>query len=166
MAKTYEPIATSTLGSASNSVSFTGIPSTYTDLVLVCNWVENSTEDLCVRVGNGSIDTSSSYSLTYMYGTASSASGSRQATTFWDVSQVPATTTQFTTTLMNFQNYANSTTYKTMISRSGAVSVGTIAEVALWRKTNPIERIEIRCGFGANTFNIGSSFTLYGLKAA
>ena len=34
--KTYQPIATSTVsGSSTNSVTFTGIPSTYNDLILI-----------------------------------------------------------------------------------------------------------------------------------
>jgi hypothetical protein len=35
MAKTYEPIATTTLGTAAATVTFSSISGTYTDLVLV-----------------------------------------------------------------------------------------------------------------------------------
>ena len=163
---TYTPIATTTLGSNQNAVNFTSISQAYTDLVLVCTWIENSTEDLCMRVGNGSVDTASNYSLTYLVGNGSTASSGRSATSFWDVSQVPATTSQFATTIVNFQNYSNTTTYKTAISRSGAAAVGTVAEVGLWRSTSAIDTIQLRCGFGSNTFNTGSTFTLYGIAAA
>jgi hypothetical protein len=37
MAKTYEPIATTTLSSAQSSVTFSSISGSYTDLVLVSN---------------------------------------------------------------------------------------------------------------------------------
>lgn len=165
MASTYVPIQTYTLGSNTNTVTFTVLPSTYTDLVVICNWVENSTEDLCVRVGNGSVSTSG-YSLTYLWGNGSSAGSGRASTSFWDVSQLPASTTQPATTFMNFMSYANTNTYKTMLSRSGAAPVGVISEVALWSNTSAIERIELRCGYGTNTFNAGSTFTVYGIKAA
>jgi len=37
MPKTYEPIATTTLGSNQTTITFSSIPSTYTDLVIVSN---------------------------------------------------------------------------------------------------------------------------------
>jgi hypothetical protein len=162
--QTYTPIMTTTLTSNSNAVNFTVIPQTYTDLVLICTWIENSTEDLSMRVGNGSVSTTG-YSTTFLIGNGSTATSSRQSLTYWDVSQIPATTTQFATTIVNFQNYSNTTTFKTAISRSGAAAAGTVAEVALWRSTSAIDTIQLRCGFGANTFNTGSTFTLYGIKA-
>lgn len=165
MPKTYEPITTQTLGSNNNAVNFTSIPQTYTDLILVCIWVENSTEDLSMRVGNGTLSTTNYY-LTYLAGNGTTASSGRATTSFWDVSQVPATTTNFATTIVNFQNYSNTTTFKTALSRSGAAGAGTVAEIALWGSTSAIDTIQLRCGFGSNTFNTGSTFTLYGIKAA
>ena len=37
MAKTYTPIATQTLSTATANVTFSSIPSAYTDLVIVCD---------------------------------------------------------------------------------------------------------------------------------
>ena len=39
--RTYTPIATTTLGSATNTLTFNSIPSTYTDLVIICNYSQN-----------------------------------------------------------------------------------------------------------------------------
>jgi hypothetical protein len=41
MASTYEPIATTTLGTATASVTFSSISGAYTDLVLVCRYPWN-----------------------------------------------------------------------------------------------------------------------------
>jgi hypothetical protein len=166
MAKTYEPIATQTLGSNTNTINFTSIPTTYTDLILVSNWVENSTESMCIRVGNGSVNTTSIYSVTYLIGTGSAASSGRYASSFWEFSQMPATTTEFNANIIHFQNYSNTTTFKTAIGRSSTASQGTAAIVGLWRSTAAINTIQLRCGFGSNTFNTGSTFTLYGVKSA
>ena len=64
MPNTYEPIATNTLGSAASSVTFSSIPSTYTDLIVVMNYA-NSTglADVFFRF-NG--DTGSNYSDTIL----------------------------------------------------------------------------------------------------
>ena len=43
MPATYEPIATTTLGSAQATVTFSSIPGTYTDLVLITNSRSDST---------------------------------------------------------------------------------------------------------------------------
>lgn len=163
---TYTLIASSTLGSNQNIVEFTNISGSYTDLFLVCTWIENSTEDLCIRVGNGSLDTGSNYSNTYLYGNGTTATSGRQSsTTFIDVSQIPATTSIYTTTIINFMDYANTTTNKTILSRSGNANYGTVAQVALWRSTSAINYIRLNCGYGSNTFNSGSTFKLYGIEA-
>ena len=70
MAITYEPIATTTLGSAQASVSFSSF-SGYTDLVLVCVATTASDDQFLSVQFNG--DTGSNYSNTYMTGNGSTA---------------------------------------------------------------------------------------------
>ena len=75
---TYVPIESKTLGSAANNITFTSIPQTYTDLVLVFNGDLTSITGCSVRVGNGSIDTGNNYSLTRMWGKVDGTKGSNR----------------------------------------------------------------------------------------
>jgi hypothetical protein len=160
MPATYEPIATQTLGSAASAVTFSGIPSTYTDLVLVTSIFDANT--FCMlRVNN---DSASNYSYTYVQGngsTASSGRGSNQTETYL----YSTATTSRNVTILNFQNYANTTTNKTWIQRDSSAS-STFAYVNLWRSTSAINRIDIISASATNSILSGSTFTLYGIKAA
>jgi hypothetical protein len=63
-------------------------------------------------------------------------------------------------------NYANTTTYKTIISRGDSAGFWNIANVALWRKTpEAITSITVFPA-GLNNWIAGSTFTLYGITAA
>jgi hypothetical protein len=62
-------------------------------------------------------------------------------------------------------NYSNTTTYKTVLLRSNNASAITVATVGLWRSTSAINTIKIYAD-GAAVFSVGSTFTLYGIKAA
>ena len=166
MPSTYEAIATNTLGSAAASVTFSSISGTYTDLVLVFNGAASGTVDLLMRVGNGSVDTGSNYSATYLYGSGSVAGSYRyttQTSLYLDYSAA-LTTTFESVYLMNLMNYANTTTYKTILVRPNTPSRYVEAGVGLWRSTSAINTIELRPTSG--TFATGSTFTLYGIKAA
>jgi hypothetical protein len=61
-------------------------------------------------------------------------------------------------------NYSNTTTNKTCISRAARTDVSTWAFVNLWRNTAAITSLRIT-GLG-ETYSTGSTFTLYGIKAA
>ena len=68
-------------------------------------------------------------------------------------------------TIINIQNYSNTTTYKTALVRynNGGVIVEGI--VNLWRNTAAITQIDF--GNSSANYLAGSTFTLYGiLKAA
>ena len=70
-------------------------------------------------------------------------------------------------TVTHFMNYSNTTTYKTLLSRSGTLGgsyTGTTLIAGLWRSTSAITSILVGCT--TNTFVAGSTFTLYGIKAA
>ncbi len=76
MTKTYVPISTTTLGSNASTVSFSSIPGTYTDLVIVMGVISTSNTGHYVYLQyNG--DTGSNYSTTILTGTGSSAVSTR-----------------------------------------------------------------------------------------
>jgi len=160
MPTTYEPIATTTLGSAAASVSFTSISGSYTDLVVV-NFTISGNGSASLTV-NG--DTGSNYSRTFMYGDGSSAASGRSSNASSFTYTVGGTTNVYSATILNLMNYSNSTTYKTFLLRGNDPSGATAAHIGLWRNTAAITSLTITCASG--NFPTGSTFTLYGIKAA
>jgi hypothetical protein len=158
---TYEPIATQTLASTATSVSFTSIAATYTDIVLVAAGTASTATGVFVRVNN---DSGSNYSFTQLQGDGTTATSSRS--TAQNKAGAGSWYTTQSNSIVQFQNYANATTYKTFLTRMNNAGNLVEATVSLWRNTAAINRIDIAPGFGANTFSIGSTFTLYGIAAA
>jgi hypothetical protein len=164
MPSTYTQIATTTLGSTATSVSFTSIPSTYTDIVIITN-VSGNDGAICIRFNN---DSGSNYSSTMVRGTGSAASSGRatNGTYIGSTSNLSVTAGSLQTAIWNVQNYANTTTNKTVLFRDGMATHIVGATVGLWRNTAAINRIDLSPEFGSNTFYSGSTFTLYGVKSA
>jgi hypothetical protein len=165
---TYEPIATNTLGSAAATVTFSTISGAYTDLVLVTNLKTTTTsQEVTVKINN---DTGSNYSLTNLRGDGSTASSLRRSSqTVGNISKEISPNTAFEfVSVSTFMNYSNATTYKTWLSRNNRASAsnapGTEALVGLWRSTSAITELVI--GLTGGNFDTGSTFTLYGIKAA
>jgi hypothetical protein len=166
MSSTYEPIATSTLGSAVVSFTFSSIPQTYTDLVLVCNLKASASPTYMSVRYNG--DTGSNYSRVGLTGNGSSASSElRSNRTSFEADMGGAQTdTDFRyVNIFNLMNYSNTTTNKTVINRANNASSGVDAIVGLYRSTSAISSITLATHNGSNTWSIGSTFTLYGIKA-
>ena len=158
---TYTPIATTTLGSAVASYTFSSIPGTYTDLILVITGTTVTNNINYWLQING--DTGSNYSYTFILGNGSTASSGRATTeTKWRVAN-NSSSTNTTPTIVQIQNYANTTTYKTGLARSNDASYGTWANVGLWRNTAAISSITVSSDSNLNT---GSIYTLYGIASA
>lgn len=164
---TYSTIATTTLGSAAATYTFSSIPSTYTDLVLVTNLSSASNANIYFRV-NG--DTATNYSNTFLNGdgsTASSARGTNQnkGTATWTGASMNSS---WTTCVVNFMNYSNTTTNKTFMTRYAAINTVNQGEatavVNLWRNTAAINSITVFSD--SPNYAIGSTLTLYGISAA
>jgi len=162
---TYTQIASTTLGSASASVTFSSIAGTYTDLVLVTSINEPSTGTVFIQVGNGSVDTAANYSRTFIYGDGSSAVSSRSSNLNQLYGIAAQTTSNFAVGITQFMNYSNTTTNKTILFRSNNASAVTVASVGLWRSTSAINTIKIYAD-GAAVFTAGSTFNLYSITAA
>ena len=161
---TYEPIATTTLGTAATSYTFSSISGSYTDLVLVITGNTNNPTNPVFQF-NG--DTGTNYSSTFLSGNGTSATSGRTSSlsVLNPTNQGYMTSTSNAVLISNIMNYSNTTTYKTVVSRSNAAATGTDATVGLWRNTAAITSITILTN-SANTFSVGNTFTLYGIKAA
>jgi hypothetical protein len=158
---TYESIATQTLGSNAASVTFSSIPSTYTDLVLVVNTITSTgSEYMTINLNS---DTGSNYSRTSLSGNGTSAiSGSAANETVGYIAvETYGTNTYKFNAIVHFMSYSNTTTNKTFLSRANQADLGTDAVIGLWRNTSAINTIKVNSNFAT-----GSTFSLYGIKAA
>lgn len=161
--RTYTPIARQTLNSDAASVTFSSIPSTYTDLVLVSS-IKGTTNDEVILLQFNS-DTATNYSHTFLYGLGTSSGSQRGTNQTAARIGVGNSNTNFDTYVAQIQNYANTTTNKTVISREASSGIVVTAIVSLWRKTpEAINTILVKRG-GGNLVS-GSTFTLYGIAAA
>lgn len=164
---TYVALDKVTVGTATPAITFTNIPQGYTDLVLVLSGTKTgaSGEGIALRVGNGSLDTGSNYSDTILWGNGSSAGSDR--TTSATRSRITYYASWISTAIsvdtIHFQNYSNTTTYKTILSRANTANQGVDATVSLWRSTSAINTISVYPF--ADNFAVGTTASLYGIAA-
>ena len=144
------------------------VSGSYTDLVLVCQ-IQQVTdgEDVAIQVNS---DTGTNYSRTYLCGDGSTAHSGRDtsyASIRIDHHATPPTSSSFSVNIINFENYSNTTTNKTILARSNSLSTygGSVGVVGLWRSTSAITSITVFCTNSSN-MKTGSTFTLYGVKSA
>jgi len=170
-ANTYTPIASTTVDTASATVVFSSIPQTYTDLVLVMQPAANVGDENVGIQFNG--DTAGNYSYTRLG--ANNTAGTFSSNRVSGFSRINTTEATGTSTTLgnlvitaNIYNYINTTTYKTVLARSGQQG-GTYNGVelftGLWRNTAAITSVTVMQG-GGRTFSTGSTFSLYGILAA
>ena len=167
MTATYEPISTTTVGTAAQTVTLSSIPSTYTDLVVVVNAFSSIQSDLYVSF-NG--DSASNYSRTTLWGDGTSAGSTRitraDGYAFMILTYYGAVTTTQGASVhtINIMNYSNTTTNKTVLARPSTASVGVDATVGMWNSTAAINSMTFDLA-STRTFSVGSTFTIYGIKA-
>jgi hypothetical protein len=166
MASTYEPIATTTLGTAASSITFSSIPATYTDLRVVFVGYAGSGTYANFRVTFNS-DNGSNYSRTTLGGngsTTSSYASTSQA--YIDLGLANLSNSLPSMHTIDVFSYAGSTN-KTILLNSSMDFNGSGAEevlVGLWRSTSAINTLKIATS--ANTYIAGTTATLYGIKNA
>ena len=160
---TYEPIATTTLGSDTTNISFTSISSAYTDLRLVFVGRGSTNDDFRLRYNS---DTGTNYSRTDLYGNGSTVTSARAANAA-DIriganDGLDGNIALATIDIFSYTGSTNKTcliTYSHDKNGSGFV----YSTVGLWRNTSAITTITLN--HGAN-FLAGSTATLYGIKNA
>ena len=163
MPATYEPIATNTLGSDTATITFSSIPSTYTDLILVITGTATTTNNHTLQI-NG--DTGANYSNTFIYGDGSGAASASNTS----VNQMRFGGFESSgqgSNILQIMNYSNTTTYKTVLIRGNSTGANTLvrADVELWRSTSAITSVVYGI-FSSGSLKTGTTATLYGIKAA
>jgi hypothetical protein len=166
MASTYEKIASTTLSSTAATITFSSIPQTYTDLVLVCIIGTDGAGNIQVQL-NG--DTGANYSVITLiaYNNTVVGSGSYAPMNFMygNVAGSHPATVGPAMTVMQFNNYSNSTTHKNMLARYANASLPEVDLTAsTWRNTAAVTSITFSSYSGP--YIVGSMATLYGIKAA
>ena len=161
---TYEPIATSTSSGNNSGVGFSGFSSSYTDLVLTIYSKMNSGVNEYTIQFNGDSGQSYSYTRLYYKSTLPGLGGSSSSANYNAANIGEASNSYWGTITINIPNYSNTTTYKTVLTRASAGADVTSIAASLWSSTAAITSIYISLSSGS--FIDGSTFTLYGIKAA
>ena len=160
---TYIPIATQTLGSSASSITFSSIPSTYTDLRLVFSGTTVSGGNFLVQY-NG--DTATNYSFTDLYGAGPSAGvtyGNTQSSiTLTQAGGMPTTIVMMAFDIFSYASSTNKTCLATYSNNKDSTSGTVELTVGLWRSTAAITSIKIFPG-SPYSFASNSTATLWGI---
>ena len=171
MPSTYTLISSNVLGSSAASVTFSAIPSTYTDLVLRMSLRISTTDAIDGYLWTINGNTSSNYSQTYLLGWGNSVTSGRFTRSgFLEVytDANTATSNTFGSHEIYIPNYAVSS-YKQISSLNMQENNTTQAFIGalsnLYSSTTPISSLSFTPLTGPN-FLSGSSFYLYGIKSS
>jgi hypothetical protein len=170
----FEPIASTTLGTATASVAFSSIPADYKHLQvrLLTKESGTGTGGPNIIASLNSDTTHTNYRSHYLTGDgAATASGAVQSSGYFCLVGNTATsnasyTSVFGVMVVDILDYANTSKYKTLRSlfghdRNGTGEVGL--DSSLWMNTDAITSISFSIVGGTN-FVQYSSFALYGIK--
>ena len=174
MASTYTLISSNVLGSTTASVTFSSIPSTYTDLILRCSARDNSTLSTQASFVDVQINSSTTnYSVTRLYTDGSTVTSTRPSYT--KIKLFGETGGSFTAnTFGSSELYIPSYTVAQNKPMSGigvaeqnaATTTYIIGATAqLWSDTSAITSLTLTPDDGT-AFVSGSSFYLYGIKSS
>jgi len=159
MPNTYVALKTETVAVATPSITFdlTGITG-YTDLVLVINGTIASPGNYALRFNS---DTGSNYSDTVLFGNGSTPGSNRRSSQ--TLGYIGNGSTVIATNTAHIMNYSNTTTFKTILSRSNSTDQRVESRVVLWRNTNAITSVIVTAD-GQN-MSIGTTLSLYGIAS-
>jgi len=166
MAITYEPIQTQTLSTAATTVTFSSIPSTYTDLVLVSSLYGTGDANIFIRLNS---DTGTNYSVTHLTSNGASLYGYRFGSqTSFSLNYFGGDQTVLGTNarIIYIHDYANTSKYKGLTCTAGHndTTDGLTISVGQWRSNSAITSVTFLAGSG-KTLSVNSRLSLYGILA-
>ena len=162
---TYTPLATVTLGSSASSVTFSSIPATYRDLIIVLSVKSTSAADqdgLFIRLNNDS----SNGSRVTMLGRASNERLSDTGTAIG--TPLAGNPANLSPIIIQVMDYSATDKHKSVLVRANSDAPsqnGVVAAVAgRWASTSAVTSVVLLPEVGPN-FASGSTFNLFGVIA-
>ena len=154
---TYDLIASNVLSSSASSVTFSSIPATYRDLVLVAEIKSPGTLDGGTAALVAFNSNTTGYSWVRMYGDGSSA-GSDTGTD--RLISYNGYDNKSSLTIVQIMDYSATDKHKTWLARYNSVNTYAQAQAGRWANTAAIDSVAFSI---ATNFPSGSTFYLYGI---
>jgi hypothetical protein len=155
---TYTALATTTVATAVASITFSSIPATYRDLIIVHNNFGTTNNDSNSNFRFNS-DTGSNYSRIYAFREASVASGA-DAGTYLPVFGLRTT---LGVSISHIMDYSATDKHKTILTRSNSTDNLVWMSAGRWASTSAINTIQLNA-FSGN-FAVGLVISLYAIAS-
>lgn len=169
MANTFTKIATVTVGSGgASSISFSSIPSTYTDLCLLISARNKASNYGGFQMKFNGSTVGTNVTQKRLMGDGSSASSNTSKEVTWNLNNDTANT--FANIQIYIPNYTSSNNKSASIDavrENNATTAITMINAWLWSQTSAITQIELGtfdAGFPNDIFDQYSTATLYGIS--
>jgi hypothetical protein len=159
---TYKALATITLGSTDSNITFSSIPSTYRDLIIIAQGTVSGSAGLRMRFNN---DSANNYTYHgFSGGTQTSAERNISGINTFPMSWMTLASGQIFYYSVNIMDYSATDKHKTVLLRTSENnSALTSAWSMRWASTNVVN--EVNLFLASNSFNAGTTFSLYGVNS-
>ena len=152
---TYTPLATVTLASTAATVTFSSIPATMRDLIVVVNGNTSANQFTGLRFNS---DSGSNYSMVRMYTGPSSSADTRTYGLL--TTGNPSLTLNAIAQIMD---YSATDKHKTVLIRSNIPADNVAAHAVRWANTAAITTVAVEAI--STTWAVGTTINLYGVIA-
>jgi hypothetical protein len=158
---TYTALATVTLSTATATATFSNVPSTYRDLVVVMTGTTSVDNFTLIRL-NG--DSGNNYFQVFMSGSGSGVGASGTSTVSYAL--LGDWTTTQSTALAHIMDYSATDKHKTILVRGNTTKATIIPVAAIatrWANTAAVNSVFVAIGSG--TMAAGTTISLYGIAS-
>jgi hypothetical protein len=154
---TYTPLATVTLGTTASSVTFSSIPATYRDLIIVTDLISvTAGSTVLLSINSSTTDHSRVFMVGTNTNTTISGADTSRETLSMDASIRAAG-------ILQFMDYSATDKHKTILVRDGFPGGNVAALARRWANTSAITSVTLTGN--TRNFAASSTFNLYGVIA-
>jgi hypothetical protein len=163
MTATYTPLATTTLVSSASSVTFSSIPATYRDLIVVADFTPALADGDCRLRFNSNTGGNYNFVQATGNGTTTNSTSSNDQTLIGGMTSFITTSASRTNYIIQVFDYAQTNKHKSVLIRYNDPAKGVVMVFARWASTAAITAVNL---FNENAdFTSGSTLSLYGIAA-